>query len=551
MRKLLRKLLIWLGVSQPLVEDVDYRIRVLKGLGYGLVGSQQLVIFHHLLDGFTVTDNSPQVGYIAWSNLHIVYKGIDYTITDGNTNLKFAWWDYSVSTTTLQCQDTLPDTTDDDLIIFLNKNGIHATVPTTTCIDGSLIITESILAGALSANCVTSEKIYAGAVIAEKIATDAVVASKIYAGAITTDKLDAAAITTAKIADLAVTNAKIERWILGKSGTSFPASPSDGEVFYRTDQDICYRYSSAATTWIAVDYIADSGRLVDGVITSVKIADAAISSAKIADAAISTAKIGDAAILTAKIADAAVTNAKINDLSVSKLTAGTITVDIVTTGLLTIKSTDTQVRMKVEGATAGHNLSLYIDANNHPIWDLPYTADWPIYTEELKMASSDSDILPYGNAYSDLGKSTNYWSSVYSDYLYYHSLCTTFQTHDDIALIRNMMTKPGSTEIDKATMPVELLQDMVAEKRRLKERVSLGAEQKAAQINKQNISQQEKDALLQADREYRQKRLTEIEAEDNEPWVNSQRVAELSLGALKQLADKLDALEKRIETLEK
>ena len=216
MRKLLRKLLIWLGVSQPLVEDVDYRIRVLKGLGYGLVGSQQLVIFHHLLDGFTVTDNSPQVGYIAWSNLHIVYKGIDYTITDGNTNLKFAWWDYSVSTTTLQCQDTLPDTTDDDLIIFLNKNGIHATVPTTTCIDGSLIITESILAGALSANCVTSEKIYAGAVIAEKIATDAVVASKIYAGAITTDKLDAAAITTAKIADLAVTNAKIDTLSVSK-----------------------------------------------------------------------------------------------------------------------------------------------------------------------------------------------------------------------------------------------------------------------------------------------------------------------------------------------
>ena len=216
MRKLLRKLLIWLGVSQPLVEDVDYRIRVLKGLGYGLVGSQQLVIFHHLLDGFTVTDNSPQVGYIAWSNLHIVYKGIDYTITDGNTNLKFAWWDYSVSTTTLQCQDTLPDTTDDDLIIFLNKNGIHATVPTTTCIDGSLIITESILADALSANCVTSEKIYAGAVIAEKIATDAVVAAKIYAGAVTTDKLDAAAITTAKIADLAVTNAKIDTLSVSK-----------------------------------------------------------------------------------------------------------------------------------------------------------------------------------------------------------------------------------------------------------------------------------------------------------------------------------------------
>ena len=278
--------------------------------------------------------------------------------------------------------------------------------------------------------------------------------------------------------------------------------------------------------------------------------EATIGTTEIDNSAVTNAKIADAAISTAKIADLAVTNAKIDTLSVSKLAAGTITVDIVTTGLLKIKSTANQICMKVEGATAGHNLCLYIDANNHPIWDLPYTADWPIYTEELKMASSDSDILPWGNAYSDLGKSTNYWFAVYSDYLYYHSLCTTFQTHDDIALIRNMMTKPGSTEIDKATMPVELLQDMVAEKRRLKERVSLGAEQKAAQINKQNIPQQEKNALLQADREYRQKRLTEIEAEDNEPWVNSQRVAELSLGALKQLADKLDALELKIKAFE-
>jgi len=250
MRKLLRKLLIWLGVSQPLVEDVDYRIRVLKGLGYGLVGSQQLVIFHHLLDGFTVTDNSPQVGYIAWSNLHIVYKGIDYTITDGNTNLKFAWWDYSVSTTTLQCQDTLPDTTDDDLIIFLNKNGIHATVPTTTCIDGSLIITESILAGALSANCVTSEKIYAGAV--------------------TEGKLGALAVTTAKVADGAVVTVKM----------------ADGNV---------------TTT-----------KLADGGITTVKMADGSVTTIKLTDGVITTAKLVDGAVTGAKAAAGAFNASKLN-----------------------------------------------------------------------------------------------------------------------------------------------------------------------------------------------------------------------------------------------
>ena len=317
----------------------------------------------------------------------------------------------------------------------------------------------------------------------------------------------------------------------------------------------CRAYKSTDNTEVETQYTDASGNatfvaLTDNVDCYIIALWGVQSKFFFSEATIGNTEIDDLSVTTAKIADLAVTNAKIDTLSVSKLAAGTITVDIVTTGLLTIKSTDTQVRMKVEGATAGHNLSLYIDANNHPIWDLPYAADLPIYTEELKMLSSDSDILPYGNGCSDLGKSTNYWFAVYSDYLYYHSLCTTFQTHDDIALIRNMMTKPGSTEIDKATMPVELLQDMVAEKRRLKERVSLGAEQKAAQINKQNIPQQEKNALLQADREYRQRRLTEIEAEDNEPWVNSQRVAELSLGALKQLADKLDTLELKIKAFE-
>ena len=137
-----------------------------------------------------------------------------------------------------------------------------------------------------------------------EIDNSAVTTAKIANAAVGSAAIANLAVGTAHIADAAVTNAKIERWILGKSGTSFPASPSDGEVFYRTDQNICYRYSSATTTWIAVDYVADSGRLVDGVITSVKIADAAISSAKIADAAVVSAKIADAAVNADKLADA-------------------------------------------------------------------------------------------------------------------------------------------------------------------------------------------------------------------------------------------------------
>lgn len=125
----------------------------------------------------------------------------------------------------------------------------------------------------------------------EKIANKAVTEPKLADAAVTVMKVADGSISAPKIADAAVTNAKIERWILGKSGTAFPASPVDGEVFYRTDLNICYRYDSVTTSWIAVDYVADSGRLVDGVITSAKIADAAISSAKIADLAVVNAKI--------------------------------------------------------------------------------------------------------------------------------------------------------------------------------------------------------------------------------------------------------------------
>ena len=70
-------------------------------------------------------------------------------------------------------------------LCFFNKNGTHLTVPNTTVVDGGLIVSESILADALAANCVTSVKILAGAISAEKIkiAAGAVGAEKIAAGA--------------------------------------------------------------------------------------------------------------------------------------------------------------------------------------------------------------------------------------------------------------------------------------------------------------------------------------------------------------------------------
>lgn len=168
---------------------------------------------------FAVYDHTPLVGYIAWEDLHIQYMGTSYPIDDGYTAQRFVWWDPAISTTSLQAGSTLPTLSDDGLLVFLNKDGVHVTVPKSTVVEGSLIVEESILTNALAANVVTTNKIAAGAIISEKIgahevlavnlAAGAVEADKIAANAVTTGKLDAGAVTADKIATNAVTADKI------------------------------------------------------------------------------------------------------------------------------------------------------------------------------------------------------------------------------------------------------------------------------------------------------------------------------------------------------
>jgi hypothetical protein len=147
-----------------------------------------------------VRDNTPSAGYISWSNVKISYKGKVYNIADGHTNLPFVYWKYS-DPHYFYASNSYPTwLTDDDLLVFLNKNGIHLTVPNTTIIDGSLIVPESILTNALAANAVTAEKIAAGAITASKIAADAVGAQAIAAGAILAEHLAAGSVTANAIA---------------------------------------------------------------------------------------------------------------------------------------------------------------------------------------------------------------------------------------------------------------------------------------------------------------------------------------------------------------
>jgi phage minor structural protein len=68
-------------------------------------------------------DNNPDDGYVSWNQHQVVYGGVKYTISAGNTNKKYVYWQngnthYSVS-------DDIPILGDKDFYIVVNNDGIH------------------------------------------------------------------------------------------------------------------------------------------------------------------------------------------------------------------------------------------------------------------------------------------------------------------------------------------------------------------------------------------------------------------------------------------
>lgn len=118
---------------------------------------------------FTVLDNSPVIGAIAWSDLHIMYQGTSYAIDDGFTTAVYAYWEPTISLTSLQAANSLPTLSADGLVVFLNKEGIHVTVPGSSVVEGSLIVEESILANAIAANQINGTHIIGGTILAEHL----------------------------------------------------------------------------------------------------------------------------------------------------------------------------------------------------------------------------------------------------------------------------------------------------------------------------------------------------------------------------------------------
>jgi len=219
------------------------------------------------------TNDSPDPGYVSWTNVVLYWKDNKYEIADGSTNKKYIWWDYSTSTTTFQTSDTRPELDLEDVIVGYNDNGTWRLM----CYQPT-VMADYVRAGVLqSSNWSTT----------------------------TGSQLD------------------LDNGTLKLGGSDSPKFQVDADgVLHATGAVISGALTAGEGSSIDGVYIEDA------TITGAKIASAAIDTAHIQDAAITTAKIGDLQVTGAKIADATITSAKISDLTFDKITAGTNTASL-------------------------------------------------------------------------------------------------------------------------------------------------------------------------------------------------------------------------------
>lgn len=138
----------------------------------------------HHYDRPTLTNNSPSAGNIAWASFSLVYKSVTYTVTAGHTANAYVYWLYNGGSPSVATSNTLPSLTTDDLLLFLNDNGIAANAQLAQALSGSLITPESILAGSIAANTITASQIAAGSIGTTSLAANSITATQLAAGAI-------------------------------------------------------------------------------------------------------------------------------------------------------------------------------------------------------------------------------------------------------------------------------------------------------------------------------------------------------------------------------
>lgn len=314
--------------------DIDFRISqanaivdrgTTAGAREGKVYAEDLnLIGRHFLTGYTITANTPAAGSIAWANLHVVYNGVDTTLTDGNTALKYAWWSPTTTPTVVQVSNTKPVLAAGEVLLFVNTGGTPKVMLSDTnqslpsvlgdaSVDSGAIIANAVTTAAIATNAVTSNELAANAVTAGQLADGAVTrvaqlaanvvtSAAIADNAITSTEILANAVTSAKVADGAVNRAAmLSGAIIGSTNVIANAITSaalaDGAVVRAGQLGTnvvtagAILANSVTSAALADGSVVRAGQLAANVVTSTQIADGAVTSTEVAGGAISATKL--------------------------------------------------------------------------------------------------------------------------------------------------------------------------------------------------------------------------------------------------------------------
>ncbi len=112
------------------------------------------------------TANAPTAGKVAWTGCKVVYKGIEYAITNGSclATDQHIYWQLS-SPNVFAASATLPALGNDDFLVVYNDAGTPKYVWNSTIINGNRISTGSIYTGQIATGTITGTNI-AGSTIA-------------------------------------------------------------------------------------------------------------------------------------------------------------------------------------------------------------------------------------------------------------------------------------------------------------------------------------------------------------------------------------------------
>lgn len=284
------------------LDDITFRIgqayelnERAGGKGKGTVYAEDLNIQNRVfLTGYTLTNNSPAAGSIAWADLHVVFNGTDYAITNGNTALKYVYFTATLTPTTLKFSATKPVLADGDVLLFINESGVARNM---------LSDTNASMPRIVATNAIDSDSIASGAVERDAIKNGEIVAGKLGAGAINASTLfGSKVIATGAIADSAIGSTQIA---------------DNGVTALKVADGAIARSGQITGKIITGDKMPDNTitgpQINSNAITSLKIADGAIArSAQITGKVVDSTNLANGAVLSAALGPGAVDASKLN-----------------------------------------------------------------------------------------------------------------------------------------------------------------------------------------------------------------------------------------------